>query len=85
MTREQEIRAEIALQLYAARPTGLSAAQMARNCRRAGYDYTEAELGREAAFLVGQGQAAEATNPITGAALYQITSAGVIEHERFGK
>lgn len=85
MTRDQEIRSDILLSLYAARPVGMSAALLRRQAHKEGLDYTETEMAREAAFLVGQGFATETVNPVTGQVVFAITSAGILQHERFGK
>ena len=81
MTRNQDIRAEILLQLYAARPVALSAAAMARNSRKAGLDYTEADYNRELPVLVGSGHVGSGELP-TGEDRFFLTGKGVLDHER---
>ena len=81
MTREQDIRAEILLQLYATRPLRRSAALLARQAVKAGLDFAAAEIVRECAFLVGQGLVAAETDPATGQRRYRIASAGILHYE----
>jgi len=81
MTRPQKIRKEILMQLYGARPLALSPSLMWREARKAGLDYTEAEVRAEAAFLHGQDLAQMFTDPVSGETKYAITSKGTMAHE----
>src|SRR5206468_3720469 len=65
MTRNQEIRKEVLLQLYGLRPMPLSVLAIARRARRAQFDYTEQELRAECEFLRGQGLAAAVEDPVS--------------------
>jgi repressor of nif and glnA expression len=80
MTRPQEIRKEILLQLYAARPLAKSAAFMAREAKKTGYDYRETEVVAECAFLDG-GELIEKKRDGSGEIRYAITHKGILEYE----
>lgn len=81
MTRPQEIRKEILMQVYASRPLAMGPALIARQARKSGLDYTEAEVRAECAFLHGTELAQMITDPGTGETRYAITSKGIIYHE----
>jgi hypothetical protein len=55
---------------------------MARQARKAGLDFTETELARECAFLLGQGLVQKIEDPVAGTAKYAITSKGIVEYEQ---
>ena len=82
MTRNQEIRKEILLQLYAARPLAHSPALIARQGKKAGLDYSENEIAAECAFLAGQGLIGDVEDTASGELKFAITSKGVLEYER---
>jgi len=82
MTRNQEIRKEVLLQLYGMRPLPLSPFSIARRARRAQFDFTEKEIKAECEFLRGQGLAEAIEDPASGEAKYAITSRGVLEQEK---
>ena len=82
MTRNQEIRKEVLLQLYGLRPLPLSAHAIARRARRAQFDFTEREIEAECEFLRGQGLAGPVVDPASGERKYVITSRGVLEQEK---
>jgi hypothetical protein len=82
MTRAQQIRAECLLQLYAARPLSLSAAQTAKAAQRAGIDATKAEVEAEMAFLTGQHMAEFELSQVTGEARWKISSHGTLAYEQ---
>jgi endonuclease YncB( thermonuclease family) len=82
MTRPQEIRKEILMQLYASRPLALTPELITRQGRKAGLDYSENEVRAECAFLHGQELAQMMVDPGTGATKYAITSRGTIYHEQ---
>ena len=82
MTRNQEIRKEVLLQLYGMRPLPLSPYAIARRARRAQFDFSEAEIRAECEFLAGQGLAEVIQDPASGETKYVITSRGVLEQEK---
>jgi len=82
MTRNQEIRTEVLLQLYGLRPAALSPYAIARRARRAQFDFTESEVRAECEFLKGQGLASTLEDPASGETKYVITSRGVLEQEK---
>ena len=86
MTRAQEIRDEVLLQLAAAFPEPVPVHRLHRQAKRGGFDYTERELATGAAYLAGLTPplAEEVIDPATNATRWKATSAGVAHHERFG-
>jgi hypothetical protein len=80
MTRPQEIRKEILMQLYASRPLAASAALIARQAKKAGLDYGEAEVKAECSFLHGAEYLQTIRDP-SGEMKYAITSQGILSHE----
>jgi hypothetical protein len=84
MTRNQDIRKEVVLQLYGARPLWRTPAGMERAAHKLGLDFTEAEIRAEAEFLVGQHLAATCVDPTSGERRYRITSAGILNYENEG-
>lgn len=86
MTRDQEIRDEVLMQLAAAFPEAVPSTRLLRQAKRAGFDYAEGELTKAAAYLAGLTPplAEEVTDPATNAIRWKATSAGVAHHERFG-
>jgi hypothetical protein len=82
MSRENDIRKEVLMQLYAVRPLALSAARLARDARKAGYDYSEREIARELVFLADSGFITSATQPGTTDMANRINSAGVTHYEQ---
>lgn len=82
MTRPQQIRDEILLQLYGAgQRIGLTAEHMAHTSRRQGDDFSAAEFTEECLFVVGQGFAERIQAAATGEVRFRITSAGKLEFE----
>jgi hypothetical protein len=82
MTRNQQIRDEVLLQLYGAgQRIGLSADHMARTAKRNGDDFTADEITEAGLFLVGNGFAEQVRREVTGEVRFRITSAGVNEYE----
>ena len=79
MTRNQEIRKEVLLQLYGIRPLPLSPYAI---LRRAQFDFTEREIKAECEFLKHQGLAAPIEDPATGETKYLITARGILEQEQ---
>jgi len=84
MTRNQEIRKEVLLQLYGMRPVPLSPYAIARRARRAQFDFTEREIKAECEFLKGQGLAGSVEDPASGETKYVISSRGVLDQEKAG-
>ena len=84
MTRNQEIRKEILLQLYGMRPVPLSPYSIVRRAQRAQFDFTEREIKAECEFLKGQGLAGVVEDPASGETKYVISSEGVLEQEKGG-
>jgi len=82
MSRDQQIRAEIELQCYGARPLWTSTYSIARQCRHFGLEFTELDIVREAEYLTQAGVLERETDSITGAARYRITAAGIQSHEQ---
>lgn len=82
MSRENDIRKEILLQTYALRPLAVSAERIQRDARKNGYDYTVAEVKREADFLRGDGQLEVIQARGTTEQLFKITADGVRNYEQ---
>lgn len=81
MTRAQEIRHEVLLQLYGSQVIPISIEHIKRVCRRAGFDYSETELRDALFFLRGQGLAEYVVDEATGEQRYRITSKGTLHYE----
>ena len=81
MTRPQEIRHEVLLQLYGSQSIPISTEHIRRVCKRAGFDYSEPELRDALFFLKGQGFAEAVADPATGEQKHRITSAGTLHYE----
>ena len=81
MTRTQEIRHEVLLQLYGSQIIPLSIEHIRRVCKRAGFDYSETELRDALFFLKGQGLCEVVADPATGEQRHRITSAGTLRYE----
>jgi hypothetical protein len=82
MTRHEQIRKEILLQLYACRPLALTAERICRDARKEGYDYTVAEILRETQFLLDEGLAVEFMARGTTERLSRISAEGIRHYER---
>lgn len=82
MTREDAIRKEILLQLYAVRPLTVSADRLARDAKKQGYDYSATEIKRELQFLSDRLLVIEIGDPITTAKLYRIHANGIAHWEQ---
>lgn len=81
MTRAQEIRHEVLLQLYGSQSIAISIEHIKRVCKRAGFDYGETELRDAIYFLRGQGLCEYVTDDATGEQRYRITSKGTLHYE----
>lgn len=81
MTRAQEIRHEVLLQLYGSQVIAISIEHIRRVCKRAGFDYSETELRDALFFLRGQGFAEYIVDEATGEQRYRITSKGTLHFE----
>ncbi len=82
MKREDSIRKEILMQLYALRPFTASPERIQRDASKAGYDYTVAEVKRELSFLNDQGLVIEIGDPGVTARLYRIHAQGITHYEQ---
>jgi len=82
MSRADDIRKEILLQLYAVRPLALSAERLARDARKNDYDYSATEIARELVFLADTGLLVAVASPATTARYHRITAAGVTHYEQ---
>lgn len=81
MTRAQEIRHEVLLQLYGSQSIPISKAHIRKVAKRGGFDYSETEVGDALFFLLGQGLAAKVQDEATGEIKYHITSHGTLQYE----
>jgi hypothetical protein len=81
MTRAQEIRHEVLLQLYGKQAIPSTITSVKRASDRARNDYSEHELRDALFFLVSQGYASKQTNPATGEIEYLVTGAGTLFFE----
>lgn len=81
MTRAQEIRHEVLLQLYGSGRIPISVEHIRRVCKRAGFDYSDTELRDALFFLKGQGFAEALTDAATGEVRHRITSTGILQFE----
>ena len=80
--RQNDIRKEILLQLYGVRPLQITAARIARDSRKQGYDYSESEIIRELYFLSDSGLITSDTQAGTTDQVYRIHASGVIHYEQ---
>ncbi len=81
MTRNQDIRSEVLIQLYGVRPLKASANFLAKQARKSGNDFGEVEVKAECEFLLGQELVESLESPVTGEVKYSITSKGVLAYE----
>lgn len=81
MTRAQEIRHEVLLQLYGSQVIPISIEHIKRVCNRAGFDYRDTEIRDAIFFLRGQGFCEYVTDEATGEQRYRITSKGTLHYE----
>lgn len=79
--RNDDIRKEILMQLYAVRPLSLSPSRIARDAKKAGYDYTEADIKREVQFLEDDNVLIGEREPGTTGKVYRISALGVTHYE----
>jgi len=77
MSREDNLRAEILLQLYGSRPLSRTAEFMARESGKNGMDFTAREIASELIFLRDEKLVADEVDPASAAKRWRITSAGV--------
>jgi len=82
MERNDQIRKEILLQLYAARPLTLTPDRIARDAKKQGYDYTVREIKQELVYLADNGLLIEIGDPGVSAKLYRIHAKGVTHYEQ---
>ncbi len=81
MERKNDIRKEILFQLYGVRPLSLSAARIARDCRKGGYDYTPDEIKSELQFLEDEKLIIGEREPGTTGKVFRIHALGVSVYE----
>jgi hypothetical protein len=82
MKRQEAIRKEILMQLYAVRPIGLTPERIARDAVKAGYDYTATEVAQELTFLEDNQLVVEQKNPVGTSRPYRIHALGVTHYEQ---
>lgn len=82
MKREDLIRKEILMQLYAVRPIAVNVPRLQRDATKAGYDYSVTEIAREVQFLVDTGLVIEIGDPGVSAKMYRIHANGVKHYEQ---
>jgi len=84
MTRVQQIRDELVLQLYGAgQSVALQLSFIQRQVKRAGFDFTETELLNQLHFLRDQGYVNFETDTL-GVQRFRITAAGCLFKESNG-
>lgn len=79
--RTNDIRKEILMQLHTLRPLSLTAARITRDAKKAGYDYTEAEIKAELQFLEDDKLVIGEREPGTTGKVYRIHALGVSVYE----
>lgn len=82
MDRKNDIRKEILLQAYAVRPLHLTAERIQRDAKKAGYDYTLAEVKQELQFVADNGLLIEIKDALGTAQVYRIHALGVTYYEQ---
>lgn len=81
MSAPQQLRAEVLVELYAARPLSLGAEVIHRQLNRAGVACTVEQVRAELAFHVSAGHAVRVEIPTTGQIKFSITAQGTVRHE----
>lgn len=81
MDRKNDIRKEVLMQLYAVRPLSLASARLARDAKKAGYDYTESEIRSELQFLEDEKLILGEREPGVTGKVYRIHALGVTVYE----
>lgn len=81
MTRAQEIRHEVLLQLYGSQVIAIGILHIKKVAKRGGFDYSETEIRDAVFFLRGQGFCEYVTDEATGEQRYRITSKGTLHFE----
>jgi hypothetical protein len=79
--RNDDIRKEVLMQLYAVRPLSLTPKRLARDAAKAGYDYTETDIKREVQFLEDDHVVIGEREPGTTGKVYRISALGVTHYE----
>ena len=82
MSREDLIRKEILLQVYAARPLALTPERIARDAKKNDYDYSASEIERELFFLNDENLIKRVEIPGVTALGYRISSIGIRQYEQ---
>lgn len=81
MTRAQEIRKEVLLQLKGAGELGRPVERMVKDARNQGYDYTETEIRDALYYLKGFGFVEPIEDAATNAKRHRITAPGIKHYE----
>lgn len=81
MTRAQEIRKEVLLQLKGAGELGRPIARIVKDAHNQGFDYTETEIRDAIYYLKGFGFVETSTDPATNASRPRITAQGIAHYE----
>jgi hypothetical protein len=82
MTRNDLIRKEILFQLYTFRPKALSVERITLDARKNDYDYSKAEIAREAEFLADEELITRTSTPGTTAIFYRLHAKGIRHYEQ---
>jgi len=82
MTRPDEIRKEILLQLYACRPLARAPERIHRDARKFRYDYSQKEIECELEFLADENLLIRISEPGTTCRMYRIHANGVRHYEQ---
>ncbi len=81
MSRADDIRKEILLQLYATR-LSLGAERIQRDAKKQGYDFSKSEIQNELQFLGDQGLIVRDDDPSSTEKKYRIHAKGVMHYEQ---
>jgi Fe2+ or Zn2+ uptake regulation protein len=82
VTRQEEIRREVLLQLYGCRPLTQDADSIHRETRKQRQDYGLSEIKQELVFLADEGLLIEILEPGTTYRRYRIHANGVRHYEQ---
>lgn len=80
--RQDDIRKEILLQLYATRPIALTAERIQRDAKKQAYDYSLTEVKQELQFLADEGLIFVIEDKGATTRLYRIHASGVRHYEQ---
>jgi len=82
MKRQEQIRKEILLQAYAARPLALTVPRITRDSRKQGYDYGPQEIAQELDFLAEEKLLTLVPSAGSTELHYKISGEGVRNYEQ---